>query len=396
MSALTQGRHVDFAYPLEVRNRRPSALARTINASVIAGALSVAVAHYVASERWYVDPPSAVARPMPASAFVTEFPELRRLERWGGGIVALADRLYLIEPDGRTAVPLELPGGGAVVDFAMMGETPVVLLARPEPVLLVGKADGRGGEWKEMPLPAALSLNHAADLRLAPDGEALVVWGAAGVFLWQRGAWTGPVDVGEIGRGGMPVHGVYAAGKLYLGYDHGEWGGALVSCDLQTGAAHPGRVAEGPGDGIGEPIRQVHRDCTGTLWATGGLAHLGYRSGSLHRLDVGQQKWVLVARTEPAMRHGHDRPGDEPFRATTFSGVAFDPSGRLHVLASSRGLVRLEADRSWTALTPGWPNDERPVGAVVDEARAVIATDRAIVIVNLLDHSVRPVVHRLR
>ncbi|MFO0951200.1 MAG: hypothetical protein U0835_08620 [Isosphaeraceae bacterium] len=79
------------------------------------------------------------------------------------------------------------------------------------------------------------------------------------------------------------------AGRLWLGEDHGEWGGRVTRVDLVRGTSIP----------LNPPPRRIpnvrdywkgvcgfieHRD--GQVWAFGGTSHMGFNSGEITRVDT--------------------------------------------------------------------------------------------------------------
>jgi hypothetical protein len=137
-------------------------------------------------------------------------------------------------------------------------------------------------------------------------------------------------------------HALLAGGALYLGYDRGEWGGALLALDVLTGRCARMKLRAG----WGLPIRDLRSGPGTALWVVEGLAHLSGREGRLSRSEG--KGWRTLCSSSREGRVAWD------LSPACLDAVDFDGKGRLVLLSGDLGLVRLDGNR-WTRLTPDWP-----------------------------------------
>ena len=77
--------------------------------------------------------------------------------------------------------------------------------------------------------------------------------------------------------------------RLWLGSDHGEWGGGIQLLELSTG-----RITEVPWGGSG--VYGFTERPDGDVWGFGGTSHMGASSGYVARVRPGQKPHVLYSR----------------------------------------------------------------------------------------------------
>ncbi len=145
-----------------------------------------------------------------------------------------------------------------------------------------------------------------------------------------------------LARPGVPNHRLLAGGRLYMGFDHGEFGGGLWSVDIKTGEAEQVQFRGGQG----WPVRCLKASPDGRVWSVEGLVHGILRKGALH-VGAGVN-WELYCNSTEGEFANWDLP------PASLDALAFDADGRLYVLSGSLGLARYD-DGTWTRLTPGWP-----------------------------------------
>jgi hypothetical protein len=275
--------------------------------------------------------------------------------------------LVSVSFDKDTATPLAVPGLDQVVDVAAQGTAPVAFgLVKGKPLLLRLE----GGKWQRIPLPTT-PLKKPEEVRLAADAQRVALLEGDGTAHWR-----GPKDWRS--AAGVPIRGqhrlVLVNNQLFIGFDVGEWGGGLVSVNLESGTV----TAIVAPTGCTTPTKALLRGPDDKLWVLEGQTHMGALTGRLRVFAGGG--WSTLASTNGffdghgvrkvsrqarsgARAHGIC-PGDKgdffietarwPFPPASFSGLAFDVQGRPVVLADDLGLVRLEGTR-WKRLTPKWP-----------------------------------------
>jgi hypothetical protein len=308
---------------------------------------------------------------------------LRDVRRWDGGLVALGAwhgeapsfRLEPIAlPERTRAVPLAIPGAERIVDLAMQGDTPIALVLTASGLGLASR--GAAG-WSIDPVPEPQRKPAELVLAARPDAVALLAPGS--LHLLRGGAWTSlplaPPPVHPLaGLGRASWHAVLQADRLLIGVHAGEWGGALLSLDLATGAWK--RIPGPP-----HPVTDLRVDRAGRTWVSGGLAHQLSVHGSLGVLDA--SGWSTVTRVEGHRSIGCPRcpPPEDVVRLRfrwehSFAHVealALDDEGRLILGAPPLGLLRREGG-GYVRLTPRWPRDLRLSGFAMQGSLAVIAT----------------------
>jgi len=70
---------------------------------------------------------------------------------------------------------------------------------------------------------------------------------------------------------------------------------------------------------------------------------------------------------------GSDRTFARNHRSGGLGGLDVDANGRLHLLLSSYGVVRLDGDEL-TQMTPAWPRGARGEQLILEDDTAIIAT----------------------
>lgn len=326
-------------------------------------------------------------------------PLVTALRSWDGGLVAVAEHLYRLDPFGHPGTTrgarITIPGATRVVDVAMYGALPVALVETSRGLAL---AAHRGSSWSIEPVPSPS--RPGAEVILTADESTLVLLHARQVNILRDGVWstrpvgTGPFATTLASLHVPPKHTMIAGGRLFVGWDHGEWGGALISLDLEKGTwtAYPDFKL---------PVRALARGVDGKPWAASGLSHLVMTEATLSRLDA--RGWTTIARVAGSYPIGRDplvtaRLGwDLPL--ASFDGMAFDDRGRLHVVTRRLGVLRRDDDH-WTQLTPDWTQlkgpDDSPLGnlsgLVVHGSLVVIATwGTGVVVWDVDTGKVRPI-----
>lgn len=304
-----------------------------------------------------------VARGDP-SGFARDQPHIVEMQRWNGGLVVQADAFYAIDLGAATASRLAPPDVEAVLAVATMGTTPVALCKRADGRVLLAR---EGEAWAPRTLPDELRTGQTAVTMAANDGGLVVL--APGKLHRLRGTTWTAVTVAAPPREmrGDAAHVLLAGDLLYLGWDAGEWGGAVLVLDTRNG-----RWTVGPDPGT--PAHDIELDRDGKVWVATGLAHLGGLRGALFRQDDGA--WTRVAATSNA-RDAQIVSWSLP--PDSFQSVAFDAEGRPNVLTGTLGIVRQIAAGTFHQRTRSWPASRYLyVKALTFEGgTAVIASDDA-------------------
>jgi hypothetical protein len=285
-------------------------------------------------------PGGSAGAPGDPATFGRDQPTVSRLFRWNGTLVVQADIFYTMDVAAGTVAALSIPGADEVLALATMGQVPLALCRAGHDRKLLSHS---GATWTELPLPddARASGEHAV---MAGDASSLVILDGHKVRRLRGTSWTS-VSMAAPPREvtGVPRHLVLDRDHLYVGWDEGEWGGALFVLDVGTG--HWGA---GPEDGT--PVHDLAVDSSGAVWAALGLAHLGGIKGSLWRKDA--SGWTRVASTSDARDTGSTGWNLPP---DSFEAITFDAQGDPLLLTGTMGIVRRESGGTWTQRTRRWP-----------------------------------------
>ena len=304
------------------------------------------------------------------SAFQRDQRPLSGLVPWRGGAATRSLPFMSVDVARGAAFPLTLPGCAEIFDIGSDGKRDLAVCADEHGGVLVFDRDAQGTRTHVIDGVSAAAAKKTP-FRAAADGATLVVWEPTRLHV-KIGAEpfrTVALKTLPDAPRGFPVHVRAASGRLYLGSSAGEWGGALVSIDLASGAS---RIE--PADTMTtQPVMGLTTDRDGKLWVARGLSHLGANQGSLHALESGA--WRLVAGS-PGGWGGPKLPRAEwNLPETAFAGVGFDSRGGLYVATENLGLVRREPRGGFTRLMADWPKTSLYVcGLVIHDDVALVGT----------------------
>jgi hypothetical protein len=295
-------------------------------------------------EALILDPPADLMDP---SLFQRDQPTLRRAFQWDGAIVVQGDEsFYSIDLVKATAAPVRIPGTRQIqiLLIASRGSGQAIALCRDRDGLCLLYHDR--AEWKRLQLPETIRSLTEPPL-LCADESSVVLLAKDRLFRFTDDRWISsmlnPRPVTEGIRGG-PRRVLLTGKTLYLGFDRGEWGGGLLSLDVNTGDW------DAPSRGLSElPVRDLAVTPDGTVWVVEGLAHLGLRDGRLSCFEGG--KWKVVCACSGRKKA---KRVDWNLPPCSFDAISFDRNGQLYLLSGELGLIRRDGAK-WTRLTPGWP-----------------------------------------
>lgn len=270
---------------------------------------------------------------------------LELLSRWGDQLVAISDRVFTLDLEKASAMPLDVPGLEKVQFVAGDSVRFAAGLRGGKPVLRRETGEG----WVDVALPKALQ---------GAKGKPLLRLGAAGervALLWVTIQETKPPGVERglaffdgakwlelaiaPGAQGLPKHLRFLQGRWFVGYSRGEWGGSLWVLDESAGA-----LRELPGDRL-LPIVGLAAGGNGEVIVGAGLAHLSLSMGTVRALLPDATWSALASSNKPPTWPSED----------SLEGLDVDETGGVVMVSGSRGLLRLEADLS--SLGFPWPKD---------------------------------------
>jgi hypothetical protein len=319
---------------------------------------------------------------LPSELFKRNQPCIRDIFPWNGQIIISADKHYVLDIGKATVAPLVSLDSKTVFGLATVGkDQPLALCLADDKLVLLAR---EGAEWRLQLLPEAAN-KPSNKFFLRADAQSIVLINDKTCFRKTNGEWK-ETTFGERPRlvgitTGRPSHYLLDGPTVYEGYDHGEWGGALLSLDLTTGEW----TKVGSRDFRDLPVRDIKVDPKGNAWLVEGLAHLGTSEGVIHR-RVGDV-WKTFAECS---RNG--RCVDWNLPGSSLDGIAFDKSGRIYVLAKDLGVVNLVGTR-WRQLTPGWPPDQYVAALHVtnDDLIIIGMLDAGVLLLNRKENKIRRV-----
>jgi hypothetical protein len=304
-------------------------------------------------------------------------------------VVVRTARPALLDVGKGSATLIELPEGAEPRALAAGGDHLLVLAKTTS-----GKAalfEHRDGAWRSvLPPPSSAIDDKQPSVLAARDGIIVILTGTR-LHRSKSGKWTTASVPARKGKTpGWFKHAVLHQKRLYLGSDSGEWGGELVSLDVEKPSWRE-EPPMGVPPGIDLPVRDLEVDRKGTLWVVRGLSHLGLSEGMLHRL--GSKGFELVASSKGATgKHPVARGGDWNLDGTAFDAIAFDEHDRPHLLTGSLGVARHNDIGGWSRVTPSWPRFVYVQGLSIVGSTLVLGTyDAGLVLLELNSGAVRTV-----
>lgn len=208
------------------------------------------------------------------------------------------------------------------------------------------------------------TLDLRAPLALLASEESIVVLDSDAIYVLEAGAWRRQPLSAELRSAPQVSVAATSSGKIYVGYNFGEWGGGLQAIDAATGVVTEVRRIEGQLCGgmlnpACNPVTAVardrsHADC---VLAAIGLSHMMLNDGRVLRVcddtvDVVFSKEIPI---EPAPE-GYVRvqlPGTWPLfdLVTTADGWAAVSQGRIFMASGPTVTsVRMPSLRAWHSI----------------------------------------------
>ena len=303
-------------------------------------------------------------------------PRIHRLFAWGDQLIVHADGFYALDIARARLERVTLPGSVSILDLAAIDARRAAILSRDASGLYLLQ----GSLQSAARIEVSEALRHSQKvLRVFASSATVGVWGGDTLFI-ERGGHNVfralQLPVSPVSMGGLPLSMseplasdpvLVTDSTLFVGYDRGEWGGALFSTNLSTGQVES--------LGIKFPVTDLKIDPAGRLWLTGGLAHGCRRSGYVWRRA--DRVWSTILATDNHCRENvSEGLAPWPLPVDPIESIAFDRAGVPYVLSGRLGVVRYDAG-AWTPVAPFWPSQE-PVAVrglqILSDSTFVIAT----------------------
>ncbi|HEY9774261.1 MAG TPA: hypothetical protein V6C81_10720 [Planktothrix sp.] len=301
----------------------------------------------------------------------TEFP-VHAVRKFGNQTLVACDGWKSIDREHSTLVPFKVPGAAYVFSVFDTGSKRYVLCSTDNGVVLK-KAQGRTWQDTKVPTPVYAQPENW-QISAGDDNVALVA--DKGFYLLEGNQWS-RVDTKENAAGNMLGNSLIKDGKIYGGFDNGEWGGSVSQTDCKTGAS------KDIFNNAFFPVVGLKRAADGKIWIACGVSHMGLESAALFYYDGGK---VVTASEVVGMRSGlgmgagtisaQEKPiyserKNWDFEPTCFAGFDLDKDGNPIALSLEEGLMRYSNEK-WQRITRSWHSGMYLGNLVVDGSTAVI------------------------
>lgn len=247
--------------------------------------------------------------------------------------------VFYAKPDASTFKELEVASCAKTLDVATDPSGPIVLCETTSGLRVVRVG---GEESNRVIVVPILASKFGASMEASRDGIAIATSDSIAIYSEPGGWRTVAFRVRTESADALPPdHLLLSEGVLWLGVDHGEFGGGLYRLLV-------------PGEGNllpPEHLRQMNvlgvREGRGDeIWVASGLSHLGVRRASLFRIQRGQ------IRPDVVIRWNRNKEVDASRKEAAFSAFTVSPDGVPIVVDSATGIYSIRGD-SPVALVEG-------------------------------------------
>jgi hypothetical protein len=313
----------------------------------------------------------------PLTKFTTLFSndqqEAQDVHLWGKSWVSTSNRKHsnFVEPHKRyheldlakmVAHELLPPNDAEIVAIATGAQNQQLALVRDSSGVLMFAKNGK--KWKPIKIPKELRASQAIFFHFESDGDELLI--VTQDALWHRleGTW----QTLPLGTEGPPYAKIsnwtsvaLMGSTLYLGFSRGEWGGGIATLDLTSRTWTKAPTIDEMEREL--PVHGFRQDPSGALWVFEGMRHRTTHDASVRVLK--QDGWEDLVRFSSLFDYNtqadivsNRKNWDEPPMA--FLDLAFDATGRIHLLTVDLGILRYEQGK-WLRLTQKWFDFSHPV-----------------------------------
>jgi hypothetical protein len=347
--SLTSSRMQKYADP-ETRRFIACSIVATILLTLVPGVSHSEVAPHARMQRASETPPGDGVFATPPA--IPLQPTIRDIRSWGDTVAVITDtwvpsrqrfvyRLATVDRNSRRLDPFTAIRCDSYDDVAYSSELGKLLLCRARGTTQLYRFNGR--RWIPMAGPV-----RGIDFRCAVDRDRVALISSDTIYLLSVGARApAALRIGVEEFREAPAAALLNGDSLFLGYDRGEFGGALYHVDL-------GRPIPAASRLLTDSIRFIARSPSGSIWAASGLAHLVMAHAALYRLEPTRTELIasisgVTSQTDP----GRVEASGVPFPAvTSVEGLAFTDDGRPIVVFPDLGVFTL-TDGSFQPLYRG-------------------------------------------
>jgi len=219
-----------------------------------------------------------------------EQPLLKDLFVWGDHIIAEKDhtnihKFYSCDTISKQLIPLTIKGNSEVLYLAESNSFLFAIVKNQNTFSLISKGK-TAQSWNSETLFQGFDLIREAKF-VANDSLLLFITAdkihyKARSSGWQSILLNSLVDLKSLifAYGSVPQHCLVTANSLYLGYDHGEWSGALIEIPFIS----KNNIVFKKGKTILEDnIKAICRTTNDTIWIATGLAHMAAERSGIYK-----------------------------------------------------------------------------------------------------------------
>ena len=147
-------------------------------------------------------------------------------------------------------------------------------------------------------------------------------------------------------RGGFPSAVYLNDKKLYLGFNWGEWGGALYALTLEPNGRFSKNISL-----LAANINGITADSKGKMWFSSGSAHMGLRRFGLYSYHYGKLETVLEGKG--VVNKMLSESGIKLPKLTTIDALTITSENEVLLIAAALGLITINDEKHISYLWKG-------------------------------------------
>lgn len=237
-------------------------------------------------------------RAQEANNIKTQQPILKNLFLWDNLVIAerdwvVTDKYYVCDALKGKLTRLQISNDTAILDLAETHSFVYAISKRDELYFLLKKVKGQN-KWDATPLFPGF--DKILKFKLVANDSMLVLITRDEIFYkqtnsyWQKTAIDSLMDEFNTYDYNIPKHCLMTANRLYLGYDNGEWGGALWEIPI----SNEGEKNLSKGKLIlDDKIMGLQYSLQGTLWIASGLTQRARGESGIYMFEKDSLQQVL-------------------------------------------------------------------------------------------------------
>jgi len=265
------------------------------------------------------------------------------IRRLGDDIVTESDGFKIVDPNKPTLEAFAVPN---IVSIKLVSEDEskhkTFAFGTNSKGCVIERRDADG--WHSITVPPAVSAKRNKWKMLSEGGDLAFIASDECIYL-HNGVWSKAKIPKNAVTGEISNTLVLKAGKIYSGFDLGEWGGRISEIDATTGATR-----EIFKDSM-YAVRDLKFGPDGKLWFVCGISHMGFETAALYSYDGKLHCHSEVQGMQNSPKNKKQVNWD--LGATSFRGMLFAKDGSLLVVTADYGIMKYSNEK-WSRLTPNW------------------------------------------